>query len=72
MILDIENIKTSDYYLKYLKAKQDFDDVSKGGKDYANCSFMDIVVRDERLENRKKELIEMLGNLVFDDLKKEK
>mgnify|MGYP000036987640 FL=1 len=72
MILDIENIKTSDYYLKYLKAKQDFDDVSKGGKDYANCSFMDIAVRDERLENRKKELIEMLGNLVFDELKKEK
>ena len=33
---------------------------------------MDIAVRDERLENRKKELIEMLGNLVFDELKKER
>jgi hypothetical protein len=54
MILDIEQIKSSEEYLKYLKAKQDLSDVSPGGIHHASCSFMDISVRDDRFENRKK------------------
>ena len=71
MILDTEQIKSSEEYLKYLKAKQDLSDVSPGGIHHASCSFMDISVRDDRFENRKKTLIEMLGKLIFAELEKE-
>ena len=56
MILDTEQIKSSEEYLKYLKAKQDLSDVSPGGIHHASCSFMDISVRDDRFENRKKNI----------------
>ena len=46
---------------KYLQAKQDLKNVSKGGKDYACCSFMDISVRSERLNIAKQNYINYLG-----------
>ena len=50
-----------DNLAKYNQAKQDLADVSKGGKNYACCSFMDISVRLERLQEAKSELIQELG-----------
>ena len=54
----IESIKTTSEYSKYIQAKKDLKDVLRGGKDYHSCSFMDISIRDDRFEARKKELIE--------------
>jgi len=49
----------------YEIAKQELADVSKGGKDHSNCSFMDISIRVTRLENVKKEYIVALGEKEF-------
>ena len=64
----IESIKATSEYSKYIQAKKDLKDVSVGGKDYPYCSFMDISVRDDRFEARKKELIESIGNFVFNQI----
>lgn len=45
----------------YLNKLQDYKDVCKGGKDYYSCSFMDISIRDDRMEEAKKKAIEALG-----------
>lgn len=66
MIVDInEDLKEMQ---KYKKALQDLKDVSKGGKDYAACSFMDISVRIDRLKAAKKELTKALGKKVFKEI----
>ena len=64
----IESIKTTSEYSKYIQAKKDLKDVLKGGKDYHSCSFMDISIRDDRFEARKKELIECIGTFVFNQI----
>ena len=64
----IESIKTTSEYSKYIQAKKDLKDVLKGGKDYPSCSFMDISIRDDRFEARKKELIECIGTFVFNQI----
>ena len=67
----IESIKTTSEYSKYIQAKKDLKDVLKGGKDYHSCSFMDISIRDDRFEARKKKLIKYIGKLVLDEIIKE-
>lgn len=64
----IESIKTTSEYSKYIQAKKDLKDVLKGGKDYHSCSFMDISIRDDRFESRKKELIECIGTFVLNKI----
>ena len=46
---------------KYFNAIEDLKDVSKGGKDYAACSFMDISVRLDRLKVAETDVINALG-----------
>ena len=65
----IETIKTTSEYSKYIQAKKDLKDVLKGGKDYHSCSFMDISVRDDRFEARKKKLIKYIGTFVLNKIK---
>lgn len=67
----IEHIKETIEYSKYIQAKKDLKDVLKGGKDYPYCSFMDISVRDDRFEARKKELIECIGTFVLNKIEDE-
>ena len=64
----IESIKATSEYSKYIQAKEDLKDVSKGGKHYPYCSFMDISIRDDRFEARKKDLIECIGTFVFNQI----
>ena len=64
----IESIKTTSEYSKYIQAKRDLKDVLKGGKDYHSCSFMDISIRDDRFEARKKELIECIGIFILNKI----
>ena len=68
----IESIKTTSEYSKYIQAKKDLKDVLKGGKDYHSCSFMDtfmdISIRDDRFEARKKELIECIGTFILNKI----
>ena len=64
----IESIKTTSEYSKYIQAKKDLKDVLKGGKDYHSCSFMDISIRDDRFEARKKELIEYIGIFILNKI----
>ena len=64
----IESIKTTSEYSKYIQAKKDLKDVLKGGKDYHSCSFMDISIRDDRFEVRKKELIECIGIFILNTI----
>ena len=64
----IETIKTTSEYSKYVQAKKDLKDVLKGGKDYHSCSFMDISIRDDRFEARKKELIECIGIFILNKI----
>ena len=64
----IETIKTRSEYSKYVQAKKDLKDVLKGGKDYHSCSFMDISIRDDRFEARKKELIECIGIFILNKI----
>ena len=52
----------------YLNKLQDFKDVCKGGKDYSACSFMDISVRSDRMEESKKKAIEMLGKIELEKI----
>lgn len=56
---------------KYKKAKQDYADVCKGGKDHYACSLMDISIRSDRLDTVKKELIIKLGTEVLTKLEEE-
>ena len=56
---------------KYKQAKQDFADVCKGGKHYSSCSFMDISIRNDRLEEAKKQLIKELGKAELKRLEEE-
>lgn len=64
----IESVKTTSEYSKYIQAKKDLKDVLKGGKDYHSCSFMDISIRDDRFEARKKELIECIGIFILNKI----
>lgn len=64
----IESIKTRSEYSKYIQAKKYLKDVLKGGKDYHSCSFMDISIRDDRFEARKKELIECIGIFILNKI----
>ena len=52
----------------YNKCKQDLKDVSKGGKDYDNCSFMDISTRADRLKESEQKLIIALGTKELNEL----
>ena len=56
---------------KYFEAKQNLDDVSKGGKNYHSCSFMDISIRMDRLEEAKKKAIEALGSIKLKEIEEE-
>ena len=67
----VKSIKTTSEYYKYIQAKEDLKDVLKGGKYHYSCSFMDISVRDDRLEARKKELIEYIGAFVLNKIEEE-
>ena len=64
----IESVKTTSEYSKYIQAKKDLKDVLRGGKDYHSCSFMDISIRDDRFEARKKELIEYIGIFILNKI----
>jgi len=66
--MKIEMIKELEEFKKYKSAQQDLKDVSKGGKDWAACSFMDISVRIDRLEAAKVKLILALGEREFDKI----
>lgn len=46
---------------KYDQAKERLDYVSKGGKGYASCSFMDIATREEDFESAEKAYALALG-----------
>lgn len=46
---------------KYQEAKQNYADVTRGGKNYHCCSFMDISIRSDRLDKAKERLIYVLG-----------
>ncbi len=67
----IKYIKTTSEYSKYMQAKEDLKDVLKGGKHYHSCSIMDISIRDDRFEARKKELIECIGTFVLNKIEDE-
>lgn len=54
--------------IDYLKAVEDLKRVSKGGKDYATCSFMDISIKLELKETAKKKAIIALGEIAFDKI----
>ena len=54
----------------YLNKLQDYKDVCKGGKDYYSCSFMDISVRSDRMEDAKKEAIFALGKIELEKIEK--
>ena len=64
----IDSIKATSEYSKYIQAKKDLKDVLKGGKDYHSCSFMDISIRDDRFEARKKELIKCIGIFILNKI----
>ena len=64
----IESIKATSEYSKYMQTKEDLKDVSPGGKYYHSCSFMDISIRDDRFEARKKELIECIGIFILNKI----
>ena len=64
----IESVKTTSEYSKYIQAKKNLKDVLRGGKDYHSCSFMDISIRDDRFEARKKELIECIGIFILNKI----
>jgi hypothetical protein len=53
------------YIDAYDNALQEYKDVSKGGKDYSRCSFMDICVRSDSLEQAKNELVVQFGLEAF-------
>ena len=50
---------------QYSKAVQALADVSKGGKDYVNCSWMDISIRVDREKEARAKLVKQLGELAF-------
>jgi hypothetical protein len=52
----------------YLDKLQDFKDVSKGGKYFYDCSFMDISIRSDRMEESKKKAIEALGKIELEKI----
>ena len=56
----------------YYKAQQNLANVSKGGKDYASCSFMDISIRIDRLKEAKDKAIYALGEIELKRLEDEK
>lgn len=55
----------------YLEKLQDFKDVCKGGKDFLDCSFMDITYRSDRMEEAKKKAIKALGKIELQKIKEE-
>lgn len=48
------------YYLEKLK---EYEDICRGGKDFHDCSFMDISTRTERMIEAKSQAIMVLGKL---------
>jgi len=52
-------------YKLYKNAEENYKNVSRGGKYYHNCSYMDVEVRSKRKELVEKVLIEALGKKVF-------
>ena len=52
----------------FLNKLQDFKDVCKDGKDYYACSFMDISIRSDRMEESKKKAIEALGKIELEKI----
>lgn len=60
---------TEEAKLNYDKAEQNYANVTRGGKDYYACSFMDIQVRSDRLEVAKQDLIQALGEEALKKLK---
>ena len=71
MKLDIKEIESLQEYKKYIKAKQDFADVCKSGKDFYSCSIMDISIRSDRFDKAKNKLIKALGEIARDKLNNE-
>ena len=52
----------------YYTAKENLAHVTRGGKDYSNCSFTDISIRRDRLKTAKDELCNRLGKLLLKQL----
>lgn len=71
MKLDIKEIESLQEYKKYIKAKQDFADVCKGGKDFYSCSIMDFSIRLDRFDKAKNKLIKALVEIARDKLNNE-
>jgi len=46
---------------EYLKREEELAEVSKGGKYFYQCSFMDIAIRSDRFDHAKNELIKTIG-----------
>ena len=53
---------------EYYRTKESLKDVTKGGKHYSTCSFMNIAIRTEHFENVKKELIKALGKIELEKI----
>ena len=53
---------------EYSEAVQNLADVSRGGKDYVRCSWMDISVRTDREKEARTKLVKQLGELAFAQL----
>lgn len=56
---------------RYHKAKQDLADVTRGGKDWSSCSFIDITIRRDRLNLERHKLKKELGEKVLQQLEGE-
>ena len=52
----------------YFKATKDLDEVSKGGKYYASCSFIDVSIRMDRKEEARKNAIIALGTIALSSI----
>ena len=63
----IKQSEFKDYHI----AKQNLKDVSKGGKDYPSCSFIDITIARERFIKAKNLLGGDLGKKILQQLEGE-
>ena len=52
---------------EYIAAKRNLQNVSRGGKDHHSCSFMDISVRIDRVQEAKKEYAMELGMKIIEE-----
>jgi len=53
---------------EYKRCYKNKKDVSRGGKDYASCSFMDICLATTKLGEARVNLVTCLGEIEFDKI----